>query len=165
VTAMNGMTIEIDNTDAEGRLTLADAIGYALSKDAVRLVDVATLTGAARIALGDGVSPVFGNDDDLVNAVLEASEGVGEPMWRLPLDSVTKRQNSSKIADLKNTGGRGGGSTTAAHFISDFAGDTPWVHIDVAATSMLDSTRGWMPAGATGVPTRSLIELAMRMGG
>ncbi len=165
VTAMNGMTIEIDNTDAEGRLTLADAIGYALSKDAVRLVDVATLTGAARIALGDGVSPVFGNDDDLVNAVLEASEGVGESMWRLPLDSVTKRQNSSKIADLKNTGGRGGGSTTAAHFISDFAGDTPWVHIDVAATSMLDSTRGWMPAGATGVPTRSLIELAMRMGG
>jgi leucyl aminopeptidase len=108
---------------------------------------------------------VFGNDDDLVNAVLEASEGVGESMWRLPLDSVTKRQNSSKIADLKNTGGRGGGSTTAAHFISDFAGDTPWVHIDVAATSMLDSTRGWMPAGATGVPTRSLIELAMRMGG
>ena len=165
VTAMNGMTIEIDNTDAEGRLTLADAIGYALSKGAVRIVDVATLTGAARVALGDGVSPVFGNDDDLVQSVLDASETVGESMWRLPLDSVTKKQNSSKIADLKNTGGRGGGSTTAAHFIADFAGDTPWVHIDVAATSMLDSTRGWMPAGATGVPTRSLIELAMRLGG
>jgi leucyl aminopeptidase len=165
VTAMNGMTIEIDNTDAEGRLTLADAIGYALSKDAVRIVDVATLTGAARVALGDGVSPVFGNDDDLVNSVLDASETVGESMWRLPLDAVTKRQNASKIADLKNTGGRGGGSTTAAHFIADFAGDTPWVHIDVAATSMLDSTRGWMPAGATGVPTRSLIELAVRLGG
>jgi leucyl aminopeptidase len=163
VTAMNGMTIEVDNTDAEGRLTLADAIGYALSKDAVRIVDIATLTGAARVALGDGVSPVFGNDDDLVNSVLDASEVVGEAMWRLPLDAVTKRQNSSKIADLKNTGGRAGGSTTAAHFISDFAGDTPWVHIDVAATSMLDSTRGWMPAGATGVPTRSLIELAMRL--
>ena len=165
VTAMNGMTIEVDNTDAEGRLTLADAIGYALSKGAVRIVDVATLTGAARVALGDGVSPVFGNDDDLVQSVLEASETVGESMWRLPLDPVTKRQNSSKIADLKNTGGRGGGSTTAAHFIADFAGDTPWVHIDVAATSMLDNTRGWMPAGATGVPTRSLIELAMRLGG
>jgi len=165
VTAMNGMTIEVDNTDAEGRLTLADAIGYALSKDAVRIVDIATLTGAARIALGDGVSPVFGNDDGLMDAVLEASENVGEPMWRLPLDAVTKRQNSSKIADLKNTGGRGGGSTTAAHFIADFAGDTPWVHIDVAATSMLDNTRGWMPAGATGVPTRSLIELAMRLSG
>ncbi len=165
VTAMNGMTIEVDNTDAEGRLTLADAIGYALSKDAVRIVDIATLTGAARVALGDGVSPVFGNDDGLMDAVLEASENVGEPMWRLPLDAVTKRQNSSKIADLKNTGGRGGGSTTAAHFIADFAGDTPWVHIDVAATSMLDNTRGWMPAGATGVPTRSLIELAMRLGG
>jgi leucyl aminopeptidase len=164
VTAMNGMTIEVDNTDAEGRLTLADAIGYALSKDAVRIIDVATLTGAARVALGDGVTPVFGNDDDLVDAVLETSKAVGESMWRLPLDSVTKRQNSSKIADLKNTGGRGGGSTTAAHFIADFAGDTPWVHIDVAATSMLESTRGWMPAGATGVPTRSLIELAMRLG-
>jgi leucyl aminopeptidase len=165
VTAMNGMTIEIDNTDAEGRLTLADAIGYAISKDAARIVDVATLTGAARIALGDGVSPVFGNDDELVESVLGASESVGESMWRLPLDPVTKRQNSSKIADLKNTGGRGGGSTTAAHFISDFAGETPWVHIDVAATSMLDSTRGWMPAGATGVPTRSLIELAIQLGG
>ena len=164
VTAMNGTTIEVDNTDAEGRLTLADAIGYALSKGAVRIVDVATLTGAARIALGDGVSPVFGNDDELVGAVLEASNSVGESMWRLPLDPVTKRQNSSRIADLKNTGGRGGGSTTAAHFIADFAGETPWVHIDIAATSMLDSTRGWTPAGATGVPTRSLIELAMTLG-
>ncbi len=164
VTAMNGMTIEVDNTDAEGRLTLADAIGYAKSKGAVRIVDVATLTGAARVALGDGVSPVFGNEDGLVDAVLKTSKTVGESMWRLPLDSVTKRQNASKIADLKNTGGRGGGSTTAAHFIADFAGDTQWVHIDVAATSMLDSTRGWMPAGATGVPTRSLIELAMKLG-
>ena len=164
VTAMNGTTIEVDNTDAEGRLTLADAIGYALSKGAVRIVDVATLTGAARVALGDGVSPVFGNDDELVGAVLEASNSVGESMWRLPLDPVTKRQNSSRIADLKNTGGRGGGSTTAAHFIADFAGETPWVHIDIAATSMLDSTRGWTPAGATGVPTRSLIELAMTLG-
>ena len=164
VTAMNGMTIEVDNTDAEGRLTLADAIGYALSKNAKRIVDVATLTGAARIALGDGVSPVFGNDDDLISAVLKSSEVVGEPMWRLPLDSVTKRQNSSRVADLKNTGGRGGGSTTAAHFISDFAGETPWVHIDIAATSMLDGLRGWFPAGATGVPTRSLVDLAMRLG-
>ena len=164
VTAMNGMTIEVDNTDAEGRLTLADAIGYALSKNATRIVDVATLTGAARIALGDGVSPVFGNDEDLISAVLKSSDVVGEPMWRLPLDSVTKRQNSSRVADLKNTGGRGGGSTTAAHFISDFAGETPWVHIDIAATSMLDGLRGWFPAGATGVPTRSLVDLAMRLG-
>ena len=164
VTAMNGMTIEVDNTDAEGRLTLADAIGYALSKQATRIVDVATLTGAARVALGDGVSPVFGHDDELISAVLKSSEVVGEPMWRLPLDSVTKRQNSSRVADMKNTGGRGGGSTTAAHFISDFAGETPWVHIDIAATSMLDSMRGWLPAGATGVPTRSLIDLALRLG-
>lgn len=164
VTAMNGVTIEVDNTDAEGRLTLADAIGYAESMGAVRIVDVATLTGAARIAMGDGVTPIFGNDDALVKAVIDSSASVGEAMWRLPLDPITKKQNSSKVADLKNTGGRGGGSTTAAHFISDFVGDTPWVHIDIAATSMLDSTRGWMSAGGTGVPTRSLIELAMNMG-
>jgi len=163
VTAVNGMTIEVDNTDAEGRLTLADAIGYAQSKGASKIVDVATLTGAARIALGDGVSPVFGNDDDLVTAVLDSSKEAGESMWLLPLDPVTKRQNNSSVADVKNTGGRGGGSTTAAHFIAEFAGDTPWVHIDIAATSMLDRTRGWMPAGATGVPTRSLVNLVRKL--
>ncbi|MDA1280106.1 MAG: leucyl aminopeptidase [Chloroflexi bacterium] len=164
VTAMNGKTIEVDNTDAEGRLTLADAIGYAQSKGSTRIVDVATLTGAARVALGDGVSAMFGNNEGLVNSVLRASETVGESMWRLPLDPVTKRQNSSQIADVKNTGGPGGGATTAAHFISEFAGETPWVHIDIAATSMLDTTRGWTPAGATGVPTRTLIELTMALG-
>lgn len=142
VTAVNGMTIEVDNTDAEGRLTLADAIGYAQSKGASKIVDIATLTGAARIALGDGVSPVFGNDDELVTAVLDSGKEAGESMWLLPLDPVTKLQNTSSVADLKNTGGRGGGSTTAAHFIAEFAGDTPWVHIDIAATSMLDRTRG-----------------------
>ena len=84
-------------------------------------------------------------------------------MWLLPLDPVTKLQNNSSVADLKNTGGRGGGSTTAAHFIAEFAGDTPWVHIDIAATSMLDRTRGWMPAGATGVPTRSLVNLVRKL--
>ena len=99
VTAMNGMTIEVDNTDAEGRLTLADAIGYALSKNATRIVDVATLTGAARIALGDGVSPVFGNDEDLISAVLKSSDVVGEPMRSITLDSVTKSQHSSRDAD------------------------------------------------------------------
>ncbi|MGA0276017.1 MAG: leucyl aminopeptidase family protein, partial [Dehalococcoidia bacterium] len=163
VTAVNGMTIEVDNTDAEGRLTLADAIGYAQSKGASKIVDIATLTGAARIALGDGVSPVFGNDDDLITAVLDSSKEAGESMWLLPLDPVTRLQNNSSVADLKNTGGRGGGSTTAAHFIAEFAGDTPWVHIDIAATSMLDRTRGWMPAGATGVPTRSLVNLVRKL--
>ncbi|MFL2664571.1 MAG: leucyl aminopeptidase [Dehalococcoidia bacterium] len=161
VKAYNGMTIEVDNTDAEGRLTLADAIGYAKEKGATKILDIATLTGAARIAMGDGVSPIFGNDDNLVQSVIDAGNITGEMIWQLPLDNVTKKQNFSKVADIKNTGGRGGGSTTAAHFISQFAEGVSWAHIDIAATSMLDSDRDWYVSGATGVPTRTLIEFCM----
>ena len=159
VTAMNGKTIEVDNTDAEGRLTLADAICYAKSKGASRIVDVATLTGAAAIALGRGQSAVFSNNDELVDAVIAAGADRGEAMWRLPLDEVSKKQNRSKVADIKNTGGRPAGSITAAHFIAEFAGDTPWVHIDIAATNMADSTDGVDVAGATGVGARALTQL------
>ena len=159
VTSMSGKTIEVDNTDAEGRLTLADAISYAKSKGANRIVDLATLTGAATIALGRGQSAVFGNNDELVDAVLAAGTSRGEAMWRLPLDEVSKKQNRSKVADIKNTGGRPAGSITAAHFIAEFAGDTPWVHVDIAATSMVDSTDGVNVAGATGVGARSLVQL------
>ncbi|MEX0761646.1 MAG: leucyl aminopeptidase [Dehalococcoidia bacterium] len=161
VRAMNGKYIEVDNTDAEGRLTLADAIGYARSNGASRLVDIATLTGAAVIALGYGNTAVFGNDDVLVDQMIAAGKSRGEPMWRLPLDPVSKDQNESKIADVKNTGGRPAGSITAAHFIAEFVGDTPWVHLDIAATSMTDSTRGWAVPGATGVPARSLVQLVL----
>ena len=159
VTAMDGKTIEVDNTDAEGRLTLADALGYAKSKGASRIVDMATLTGAASVALGRGQSAVFGNDDELADAVIAAGTTTGEAMWRLPLDDVSKRQNSSKVADIKNTGGRPAGSITAAHFIAEFAGDTPWVHVDIAATNMVNSTNGVLVAGATGVGARSLVRL------
>ena len=159
VTAMDGQTIEVDNTDAEGRLTLADAISYAKSKGATRIVDMATLTGAASIALGRGQSAVFSNDDGLVDAVIAAGESTGEAMWRLPLDEVSKKQNRSKVADIKNTGGRAAGSITAAHFIAEFAGDTPWVHIDIAATNMVNSTNGVLVPGATGVGARSLVRL------
>ena len=159
VTAMDGKTIEVDNTDAEGRLTLADALGYAKSKGASRIVDMATLTGAASVALGRGQSAVFGNDDELADAVIAAGASTGEAMWRLPLDDVSKRQNSSKVADIKNTGGRPAGSITAAHFIAEFAGDTPWVHVDIAATNMVNSTSGVLVAGATGVGARSLVRL------
>ena len=159
VTAMDGQTIEVDNTDAEGRLTLADAISYAKTKGASRIVDLATLTGAASIALGRGQSAVFSNDDELADAVIAAGESTGEAMWRLPLDDVSKRQNRSKVADIKNTGGRPAGSITAAHFIAEFAGDTPWVHVDIAATNMVNSTNGVLVAGATGVGARSMVRL------
>ncbi len=160
VQAMNGKYIEIDNTDAEGRLTLADALGYAREKGAARIVDVATLTGAARVALGTGNAAVFGNDDGLVKSVMDAADEAGDGMWRLPLDATSKRLNRSNIADVKNSGGAPAGSITAAHFISEFAEDTPWVHIDIAAVSMITGNRGMFRTnGATGAPTRTLANL------
>ena len=160
VQAMNGKYIEIDNTDAEGRLTLADALGYARANGAARIVDVATLTGAARVALGTGNAAAFGNDEVLVKSVLDAAEASGEGMWRLPLDATSKRLNRSNIADVKNSGGAPAGSITAAHFISEFAEDTPWVHIDIAAVSMVTGNSGmFRTTGATGAPTRTLANL------
>jgi leucyl aminopeptidase len=161
VRAMNGKYIEVDNTDAEGRLTLADAICYAKSKGAERIIDVATLTGAARIALGTGNAAAFSNNDALIDRLMAAAKKRGEPFWRLPLDPVSKRQNQSKVADLKNTGGRAAGSITAAHFIAEFAGDTPWVHLDIAALNLTDAARGVNVPGATGIPTRTLIQLVL----
>ena len=159
VTAMNGKTIEVDNTDAEGRLTLADAISYAKSKGASRIVDVATLTGAASIALGTGQSAVFSNDEEFVDAVISRVQGRERQCGVFHLDEVSKKQNRSKVADIKNTGGRPAGSITAAHFIAEFAGETPWVHIDIAATNMVNSSDGVLVAGATGVGARSLVQL------
>ena len=164
VQAMNGKYIEIDNTDAEGRLTLADALGYARSHGAARIVDIATLTGAARVALGTGNAAVFGNDETLLTSVISAAADAGDGMWRLPLDATSKRQNRSDIADVKNSGGAPAGSITAAHFISEFAEDTPWVHIDIAAVSMVTSSRGmFRTPGATGAPTRTLANLVSNL--
>lgn len=161
VNAMNGMSIEVDNTDAEGRLTLADAICYAKTNGAAKIIDVATLTGAVRIALGTGQSAIFGNDESLIAMVIDAGKKMGEVFWPLPLDETSKTQNASSIADIKNTGGRSAGSITAAHFISEFAVGVPWVHLDIAATSMISSNKGWHKKGATGVPTRTLINLVV----
>ena len=164
VQAMNGKYIEIDNTDAEGRLTLADALGYARSNGAAKIVDIATLTGAARVALGTGNAAVFGNDETLLQSVMNAAADAGDGMWRLPLDATSKLQNRSDIADVKNSGGAPAGSITAAHFISEFAEDTPWVHIDIAAVSMVTSSRGmFRTTGATGAPTRTLANLVSNL--
>jgi len=161
VRTMSGKYIEVENTDAEGRLVLADAITYARENGARRIVDVATLTGAAEIALGAGNTAAFSNDDSLVSALIAAGKKRGEGIWRLPLDDVSKKQNESKIADVKNTGGRAAGAITGAHFVGEFVGDTPWVHLDIAATAVTEKVRGWLPVGGTGVPARSLVQLVL----
>ncbi len=163
VRAMNGLWIEVDNTDAEGRLTLADALSYANKNGAERIVTIATLTGAIRIALGRGTIGGFSNDDTLFESVKDAGERRGESVWRLPLDPVSKRQNESKIADIKNTGGRYAGAITAAHFVSEFAGSTPWVHLDIAGVSMSPRVEYEKVYGATGATARLLTQLALNL--
>jgi leucyl aminopeptidase len=159
VRTMNGKTIEIDNTDAEGRLVLADAVAYARSVGIGRIADVATLTGAMITALGNQCTGVFGNDQDLVDSVISAGAEAGERMWQLPLLNEYKSQYRSDVADIKNTGGRAAGSITAAQIIGEFADGAAWVHLDIAGTSTADSTKGYRPKGSTGVPVRTLVAL------
>jgi leucyl aminopeptidase len=163
LTAMNGKTIEIISTDAEGRLILADALSYANKLGAKRIVDVATLTGACHIALGDDCSGVFGNNQELVDKLIAASVDAGELMWQLPLYEQAKEQLKSEVADIKNVGGKWGGAITAAHFLAEFAGDTPWVHLDIAGTSLSEKDRGYIVKGATGVAVRTLVNLALSL--
>ena len=162
VRAMNGKTIEVENTDAEGRLALADAISYARMRlNLGRLVDVATLTGAMVIALGHTYTGAFSNNDELVNNVIKAGKKAGEPIWHMPLHDDYKEQNKSKVADMKNTGGRPAGSITAALFLAEFSEDTPWVHLDVAGTARSEREKGYISEGASGVPVRTLVHLAL----
>lgn len=161
--AMNGKTIEIVSTDAEGRLILADAICYAKKLGLSSIVDVATLTGACRVALGDICSAVFGNNQELVNQVVKAGEEAGEKAWQMPMYEEYKEQNKSDVADIKNTGGRYGGAITAAQFLAEFTADTPWVHLDIAGTFRTDKDRAYLVKGATGVPVRTLVNLALSL--
>ncbi len=157
---MNGKTIEIDNTDAEGRLVLADAVAYARSLGLTRLVDVATLTGAVVVALGNQCTGAFSNDQSFVDRVVAAGEAVGERIWQLPTYDEYKDQYKSDLADIKNTGGRGAGSITGAQIIGEFTDGASWVHLDIAGTSRSDKAKRWDPKGATGVPVRTLVRLA-----
>lgn len=161
VKAMNGKTIEVISTDAEGRLILADALSYAVRQGLSPLVDVATLTGACRIALGTLYSGVFGNKQEQIDSVLQAADIAGERLWQMPMPEEYKEQNKSQIADVKNTGDRYGGAITAALFLSEFVSNTPWVHIDIAGTASSNKESGYVVKGATGVGTRTLIELAL----
>jgi leucyl aminopeptidase len=159
--ALNGKTIEVVNTDAEGRLILADALSYAVKRGFTSLIDVATLTGACHVALGDVCSGIFGNAQELVDKVIKAGAEAGERLWQMPMYEEYKEQNKSDVADIKNSGGRYGGAITAAQFLAEFAGGTPWAHIDIAGTSMTEKERGYLAKGATGVCVRTLINFAM----
>jgi len=160
VTAMNGKTIEVINTDAEGRLILADAITYARRQGCTHLVDAATLTGAIVVALGHLHVGLFANDDAMRDRVLAASRAEGERMWPMPLDEDYKDYLKSAFADVANVGGRWGGAVTAAMFLKEFSEDTPWVHLDIAGTAWLDDSKPYMAKGPTGLPVRTLVRLA-----
>src|SRR5438309_3303926 len=155
---MNGTTIEIGNTDAEGRLTLADALCYAWEKvDADEAVDLATLTGACVVALGPLCSGLFANDNRLANRLLSAAEAAGEKLWRLPLIDEYRENLKSDVADLNNVGPRGGGAITAALFLKEFAGETPWAHFDIAGPAFSEKDLPLAPKGGTGVAVRTLL--------
>ncbi|MCK4698520.1 MAG: leucyl aminopeptidase, partial [Dehalococcoidia bacterium] len=161
LTAMGGKTIEIISTDAEGRLVLADALSYVKKAGAKRIVDVATLTGACHIALGDVCSGAFGNNQELIDKVIAAGSEAGELIWPMPMYEQYKEQNKSDVADIKNSGGRYGGAITAAQFLAEFVGDTPWVHLDIAGTFISDKEKGYLTKGATGVAVRTLVNLVL----
>jgi leucyl aminopeptidase len=164
VRAMDGTTIEVVNTDAEGRLILADAFCYARRLGARRLVDVATLTGGVVVALGSVRTGLFANDQTLAKQVEAAGEEAGEKLWQLPLDDAYEELLESDCADLKNTGGgKKAPATGAARFLKHFVADTPWVHLDINGTSLQEEESGYRPKGATGVMTRTLIHLAMNV--
>ena len=159
VTAMNGKTIEILNTDAEGRLVLADAVAYAKTQGATKIVDMATLTGAVIIALGDVYTAVLG-DQELVDEVITAGKNVGEKFWQLPLDKEYFQLIKSPIADVKNIGtGRKAGTIIGAAFIKEFVGDTTWAHLDIAGTAWSDETKPFRSKGPTAIAVRTLINL------
>lgn len=160
---LSGKTVEIISTDAEGRLILSDALEYARKEGARRLVDVATLTGACRVALGDFCSGGFTNNQELMDKVIAAGEKAGERVWQMPMFNEYKEQNKSAVADIKNTGGRLAGAITAAQFLAEFAGDTPWVHLDIAGTAMNEKDRGYQVKGASGVPARALTHLVLSL--
>jgi leucyl aminopeptidase len=159
VRAMSGKTIEVINTDAEGRLILADAITYARKLGATKIIDLATLTGAVAIALGDVYVAILGSDQAWIDQVLAAAKKSGEKLWQLPLDKDYREQIKSEIADIKNVGGRKAGTITAAYFIREFVEDTPWAHLDIASTAWNESGKPHLAVGPTGVGLRTLVNL------
>jgi len=156
--AMSGKAIEVINTDAEGRLVLADGLHYARQRGATCLIDAATLTGAVVVALGHVNVGIFANDDAMYRQFAQAEQRAGEKMWRMPLDAEYFEQIRSHIADIMNTGGRWGGAVTAAMFLKEFVDKTPWIHLDIAGTAWIDDNKPWIAKGPSGVTVRTIIE-------
>jgi leucyl aminopeptidase len=159
----NGKTIEVLNTDAEGRLVLADGLALAAEQSPDLVIDLATLTGACMVALGTKIGGLFGTDA-AVEMVSEAAEAAGERLWRLPLPADYRKQIDSDVADMKNTGERYGGAITAALLLQEFAGDGPWAHLDIAGPARASETDGYTLKGGSGFGVRTIVELARRMG-
>jgi leucyl aminopeptidase len=164
LTGASGKTVEVVNTDAEGRLILGDGLWYAQKLGATHLVDVATLTGACVVALGKAASGLFGQPNAWVEVVRSTAERAGDRCWPMPLYDDYAEQLRSEVADMVNSGGRPAGSCTAAMFLKEFAGGLPWVHLDIAGTAWADETKPWQQKGATGVAVRTLAELAFTSG-
>jgi leucyl aminopeptidase len=160
LTIRNKKTVEIHNTDAEGRLILADGLSLAAEQKPDAIVDIATLTGACAAALGPKMSGVMGNNEKFIDQVLEASKVVDEDVWQLPLERSYRRMLDSYIADMKNVGGGEAGAITAALFLDEFTDGLPWAHLDIAGPMWADADAGWLQRGATGYGTRLLVNLA-----
>ncbi|HVE87838.1 MAG TPA: leucyl aminopeptidase, partial [Myxococcales bacterium] len=157
-----GKTVEITNTDAEGRLVLGDMLTLANEMKPEAIIDLATLTGACMVALGHYITGAFGDDDQLMYSVLEAARAAGEELWRMPIHDLQKDALKSEVADMKNSGERWGAAINAAVFLREFVGETPWVHLDIAGPSISPKERGYLGKGATGVGVRTLVELIRR---
>src|SRR5580692_6819125 len=161
-TAMSGKTIEVLNTDAEGRLILADGIHYAKQLGATHLIDAATLTGAIVVALANVNAGVFGSDQPFTDKFLASSKVAGEKMWQMPIDDDYREFIKGTVADIQNIGsGKGGGAITGAMFIKEFTGDSPWIHLDIAGTAWNDDAKSWLAKAPTGVALRTLVHLVM----
>lgn len=161
VTSFSGKTIEIDNTDAEGRVTLADSVYYASTvMKATKVIDLATLTGACLVAFGEVYTGAVTNNQEFFNEVVENAKLAGEKIWQLPIDPEFAKLNKSNVADIKNSGGRLGGTITAGMFVGEFNNNLPWVHLDIAGTAFLSKPNGYLPLGATGVHVKTLYNLA-----
>jgi len=161
VKTLSGKTVEVLNTDAEGRMILADALTYAGRLGCTHLIDAATLTGAVVVALGHTYTGVFSNDDSLRERWMQAAEAEGERMWHMPMHDEFKERLKGSFADLQNIGGRYGGASIAANFLKEFVNQTPWVHLDIAGTAWLEEAKPWMAKGPTGTPVRSFARLAL----
>ncbi len=156
--AHNKKSVEIENTDAEGRLILADALSYAKGLGVNHLIDVATLTGACVVALGEDIAGIFGNDEKLIDRICKASETAGEKFWKMPMEKSYARLLKSDVADLKNVGGKWAGAITAALFLSEFVGDVPWAHLDIAGPAFIERDWAICPKGGTGFGVRTFLE-------